>query len=111
MTISQQAISDLYWWITNLHVPLSAAPMRRHTPDYIVEADASTQGWGAHFNGRTTGGQWSQSETVCHINFPNLRLNILIHLKSDNATSVAYLQHIGGSKSKILNSLSREIWS
>ena len=30
---------------------------------------------------------------------------------SDNATAVAYIQHFGGSKSQLLNSLSRAIWS
>ena len=35
----------------------------------------------------------------------------MIHVKSDNATAVAYLKHFGGSTSDLLNSLSREIWS
>ena len=39
MVLSNQAIEDLHWWSRTL--PSSAAPMHRHTPDYIVETDAS----------------------------------------------------------------------
>ena len=41
MVLSSQAISDLHWWSRTL--PSSTAPMYRHTPDYIVETDASTE--------------------------------------------------------------------
>ena len=34
----------------------------------IIESDASKEGWGAHSNGVSTGGQWSQSEQFLHIN-------------------------------------------
>ena len=55
MTFSNEVISDLNWWVT--HLPLSVAPMHRRAPDYTVETDASNLGWGANFNGHTTGGQ------------------------------------------------------
>ena len=121
MSISTQATSDLHWWIENL--PLSAAPMHRHAPDFTLETDASSQGWGAHLSGITAGGRWSQIEATHHINILELKASFLalqslfadkhdvtILLKSDSATAVAYLQHFGGSKSKLLNSLTREIW-
>ena len=108
MVLSSQAISDLHWWSRTL--PSSTAPMYRHTPDYIVETDASVEGWGAHCNGRTTGGQWSHQQAVHHINYLELKAcflalqsffsnhdRIVIHLKSDNATAVAYLKHFGSS--------------
>ena len=122
MVLSSQAIEDFHLWSRTL--PSSAAPMHRHTPDYIVETDASKEGWGAHCNGRTTGGQWSHQEAVHHMNYLELKACFLalqsffadqgrtvIHVKSDNVTAVAYLKHFGGSTSDRLNSLSREIWS
>ena len=122
MVLSEQATSDLHWWSKTL--PSSTAPMHRHMPDYVIETDASKEGWGAHCDGRTTGGQWSRQEALHHINYLELKAcllalqsffpshgRIVIHLKSDNATTIAYLKHFGGSKSELLNKLSREIWT
>ena len=122
MIISNESVADLNWWITNL--PSSFAPVHRHSPDYTIETDASTLGWGAHSNGRITGGRWSLDEAAHHINWLELKACFLalqsfiadksaisVHLKSDKATAVAYLHHFGGSKSILLNSLTREIWS
>ena len=46
--------SDLQWWVDNIehmHKPISHG-----TPCYIIQTDASTLGWGAHFQGTRTGG-------------------------------------------------------
>ncbi len=86
MPISYQSALVLQWRIKNM--PLAAAPLHRHGTVYTLETDASTLGWGQ-----------------------TLMAALLVHLKSDNVTTVAYLQHFGGTKSKLLNSLAREIWS
>ena len=121
MSMSNNAKSDLRWWISNL--PHSSAPMNRNHPDYVLETDASALGWGANLNGRTTGGRWSKDESNRHINWLELKACFLalksffhkaydIHIlvRSDNVSVVAYIGHFGGSKSVSLNALTREIW-
>ena len=121
MVLSKDAISDLNWWISNM--PISVAPMHRKMPDCTIETDASNLGWGAHYDNQTIGGQWSNAESVNHINFLELKAcflalqsfftntrDIHVHIKSDNVTAVAYLQHSGGTHSPLLNDLTRESW-
>ena len=102
ISITKDVICDLNWWVTQL--PIAFAPMHRHEPNYVIETDASSLGWCAHVNGRTTGGRWSKDEAIYHINWLELKACLLalqsffseehdisIHLKSDNVTAVAGL--------------------
>ena len=121
MILSCQARSDLTWWRTN--ILSSSAPIHRQSAKFIIETDASEDGWGANFNGQTIGGRWSPEEAMQHINYLEMKAcylaldalfnserNTHIHMRSDNTTAVAYIQHFGGSQSPKLNSLAREIW-
>ena len=55
MSLSDQAKADLNWWLTNLQY--ASAPIHRNKPDFLVETDASLNGWGANCNGHMLGGQ------------------------------------------------------
>lgn len=92
-------------------------------PVMIIESDASMEGWGAHCNGVSTGGLWSQSEQFLHINclellacsfeikcFAKYKTNIHIRLLMNNVTALTFINKIGGTKSRALVSLSRDLW-
>lgn len=68
MTLSDTAFEDINWWKLNLH---KSSPVNRGTPTVTLTADVSFVGWGAAFNGQSTGGH-------CQ----NQRLLILIFLNS-----------------------------
>ena len=91
-------------------------------PNLIVELDAS-KGWGASCQGISTGGPWSAQEKTWHINclellaafvalktFVKNRTGVSVLLKVDNTTAVAYINNQGGTVSRDLVSLTRDLW-
>ena len=89
----------------------------------IIDSDASLQGWGARCEIQTTRGAWSQKEVILHINCLELlaatlavqsfaknksKLNILLRI--DNTTAVAYINHLGGTVSRDLVNLTKDLW-
>ena len=118
MRISQAGEEDILWWLDNIRV--SGKHLEVRDPDMYT--DASLEGWGAHCDGVATGGRWSVSEKVSHINVLELKA-ISLGLKSlcrmpgrhvkvmtDNTTALAYINHLGGVKSPPCNEVAREIW-
>ena len=121
--LSPPAITDLEWWIS-CDLPLRPSPLTPFSPSHQLETDASLKGWGAfsHHN-LFTQGKWSKNESKLHINYLEL-LAIFLGIKSlfpgsspisllircDNTPAVNYINHMGGTKSKYLCSLSLEIW-
>ncbi len=91
--------------------------------DLELATDASKQGWGASLDNSVTGGRWSLSESLLHINVLELNAVLLglqslckekkdCHIKilSDNTTAVSYLKKMGGTHSPQCNNIAREIW-
>jgi hypothetical protein len=105
----------------NLH---KSSPVNRGTPSISLTTDASFVGWGAEFNGQSTGGNWSLSELeTANINFLELQTVYLglgcfleelydkhVKICSDNSTAVAYINNCGGTKSMSCNFKARQIW-
>jgi hypothetical protein len=126
MHISNNARTDLQWWIENVDISYSCIYWGK--PDIQIASDASGSGWGAT-NGTThIGGRWNQTEALIadnnEINYLELLAaflalksfcknsrNVHVKLRLDNTTAVAYIAHMGGSKSKACNTLSKELWS
>ena len=64
--LTEQVYEELTWWIRNL---ASSRRLISHTlPNAKLTTDASMCGWGAGYEGHTTGGRWTQMESICHIN-------------------------------------------
>lgn len=92
-------------------------------PNVVIRTDASNNGWGAIVNGITTGGRWSATEVLEHINYLEL-LAAFFGLKSlcsayrdshvrielDNSTAVCYINSMGGTVSTRCNEVAKEIW-
>ena len=122
MKLNEYCREELRWWlcnIENIHRDIQISP-----PSLILETDASNEGWGAKFGSTSTGGRWSEKEKELHINALELKAVSLgfqslcrkvshegIKILSDNTTTVAYLNHGGGTKSTICNKISKEVWS
>ena len=80
-------------------------------------------GWGALTGSLSAFGRWSQSESEYHINYLELLASfhalqyfvsnsksIHVRLAIDNSKAVAYINNLGGTRSPLLDSLSRPIW-
>lgn len=88
----------------------------------LVCTDASLMGWGAVFRGMAASGRWSPPWTGQHINVLELRAVCLalqhflpylkrqhVLVRSDNTTVVAYVNHQGGLRSRLLHEMAREL--
>ena len=86
-------------------------------PDFIITTDASLEGWGACWGGmEPTGGRWLADEIAeCGLKAAKLVLlslcekeeHVHIHLQSDNATTVTFMNNMGGRHSMACNKVDR----
>ena len=80
-------------------------------------------GWGTSHQGTSTGGPWSHQERQWHINclellaatlalktFLKNKVGVSVLLKIDNTTAVAYINNQGGTVSKELIALTKDLW-
>ena len=117
VTLTEEVKEELDWWCQNLLLS-NGRSLVQASPQLVIAADASLQGWGA------TNGQWSPREQDLHINilelkaaklaiisfhriFPN---SVSIHIQMDNITALCYLKKMGGTRCQILTEISKEIW-
>ena len=89
----------------------------------IITTDASKSGWSATDQSTKIGGAWTREERTAHINlletkavqlalqtFVSKKSDIHVLLLIDNSTTIAYMNHKGGTHSKALSNLALEIW-
>ena len=121
MTISSESVSDLNWWMTTL--PSACKNISMGNPTIEMATDASNLGWGAVCNGQSAQGMWTPLETQKHINelellavyfglksFLCLLKGKHVCVKSDNSTTVCYLNAMGGTKSPLCNKIAKSVW-
>ena len=121
MTLTSSSVAELTWWIENM--PHSYRDITYPTPFMIIQANASTLGWGAVYGDQEVGGRWTSLESTSHINILELQAAFFalksfckgtikghVQLQIDNATAVAYINNMGGWKSPKLSFLAQEIW-
>jgi hypothetical protein len=122
--LSDRAIEEVQWWIQNV-VDLPGSPIFHDTHELVIETDASSQGWGARCGKQTTGGVWSPEEKLehSHINplellaaflalqcfCKNLSGNTVL-IKTDSTTTMAYINKLGGTRSRRLNNVALQMW-
>lgn len=122
MSLSEEAVSCLYWWINNIE--RAYRPIVLSKPDIIIESDSSLIGYGAinKTSHTTFSGLWSKSDSELHINFLEMKAAFLslqyfcsglsdkhVRLYLDNTVAIKYLDKMGGRK-VTLNNLTKEIW-
>ena len=108
---------NIHWWLQH------AADDHRQVviPNVMVTltTDASCQGSGAFTKTCKTGERWTTEEATRHINVLELLAVLLglqalcqsvynthIHIKSDNTTTVAFIENMGGCHSLLCNTVS-----
>jgi hypothetical protein len=120
--LSEQCRQEIQWWLDNVEL-VNGKLIRQNQISCWLITDASLQGWGAVFEGKTTGGRWTFEEKSSHINYLELMAifiglkvfcrdlrNVHIGIQSDNTAAVAYINDMGGMRSKKLDRLAIEIW-
>ncbi|XP_053296886.1 uncharacterized protein LOC128456655 [Pleuronectes platessa] len=88
----------------------------------VVTTDASLSGWGGLFEGRSANGMWSTDLKHAHINYLELMAVFLtlkhflpflrghhVLVRTDNTTTVAYINRQGGLRSLQLHTLARRL--
>ena len=117
-----ECIEEIKWWSTNIMsatADINLPPINR-----TIYTDASSLGWGIHYNGISNGVRWNSEELELHINMLELMaiFNGLksfcsnmrkAHIKvmSDNTTAIAYINNMGGIKSPQCNTMAKTIWT
>ena len=124
MQLSWAAKNELQWWLD--HIDTAFSKITRGAPDLEIASDASGLGWGATNGTTDIGGRWKDADRLIapdNINYLELLAAFLalksfcsrlrnqhIKLNIDNTTAVAYISHMGGSKSQVCNDLAKELW-
>lgn len=121
MIIPNSLQPDFNWWITN--IPTAKRNILNDNFEIEIFSDASLTGWGGFCAGEKIHGFWNLVQKKQNIHylellaaFNNLKSfcknknNDQILLRLDNTTAISYINKMGGTKHRILNDLSREIW-
>ena len=122
LILDQDTCEDLEWWLTAVD-NWNGSPPHSRPVQYRVWTDASSFGWGCGHAGIEASGSWDPATALEHINYKEL-LAVLFALKSftpqlggkvvqvmsDNATTVAYVNNMGGPVKRLTN-LAERIWA
>jgi len=118
--ITIEATKDLLWWRTNLRSWNGHTWIPRNT-DIDVYTDASDDGWGIVIGNQTWAGEWSSDQAGLHINHKELLTVMfaihlpvcqgqMINIVCDNMTTLAYINHFGGTRSPALMQTATQLW-
>ena len=113
---------ELEWWDNHMR-NWNGKTLLRSEIDLVIDSDASLRGWGAACQDQRTGGPWSAEEENMHINclellaatlavetFTKDRTGLSVLLRIDNTTAVAYINNLGGTVSRELLNLAKDLW-
>ena len=122
LKIDKSSHDDLNWWIAALD-NWNGKPIVKKSIDLQIVTDASDSGWGGVCNGKEAAGPWTKSIRFKSINFRELLAvfltvktfvndlsNKCIQVLSDNITTIAHLNHLGGNI-KDLSDLTKAIFN
>ena len=98
-------------------------PFLHPDPTMSIVTDASKEGWGGHLGDLVVSGLWSRASAKRHINWLELQAVWLtlkhflpqlqgtaVDVISDNTTTVAYINKVGGTQSPSLCRLALDVW-
>ncbi|XP_058865945.1 uncharacterized protein LOC131708048 [Acipenser ruthenus] len=111
LTVSRTCSATLRWWRVPCHLR-KGVQMGVILNRQVVTTDASSQGWGAVWQGRGVSGSWPDHWASLHVNILELRAVFLalqhflpvlsgahVLIRTDSTTVVAYINHQGGLRS------------
>ena len=122
VTLTEEAKKDLRWWHSAIN-SWNGAPLGNTAIAAQVETDASSWGWGAAYDNYRASGTWTNQIGFRHSNYRELLAVLMaiesfkeklkgrhVQILSDNVTTVAYVNRMGGP-SKDLSDLMTTIWT
>ena len=122
ISLDLEATQALQWWM-DIHNLELAVPLRVPAPELILFTDASTKGWGAHLDHLQAEGLWTVDQQMWHINNLELLTVLLalqqfqssvqgksVQIMTDNTTVVGQIKHQGGTHSRELFNLTRQLF-
>ena len=122
LTLTPGALSDLAWW-QSAFTSWNGRTVLPGAVDATLTTDASGYGWGAHLGAHTAHGAWDPHMARKHSNVRELMAVLLalralrpytsnktVSLLSDNITTVAYINHMGGPITE-LTDIAKDIWA
>ena len=122
LTIDNDSLRDLKWWLEAIE-GWNGSPLRTAPVQVQIWTDSSDYGWGAVCEGIQASGTWNPITASKHINFKELTAVQLalesfghqiagksIQVLTDNSTTVAYLNNMGGPVMQ-LTEVAESIWA
>ena len=114
--------SGTIWWVNNLEI-WNGKSILSPINKTIIQTDASQKGWGAYCQKISIGGQWTLQESRLHINLLQIKaINLTLltfhkmfslksaHFQVDKTAVLSYLMKMGGTGSREMTALAKEIW-
>ena len=121
LQLDAASIKDLQWWLTALST-WNGAPLKVEIPEVQIVCDASSTGWGAACMDAEASGVWSvelqhmpsnyrelMAVHMALLSFKDIVRDKIVQVLSDNVTTVAYLNNLGGHCLE-LSDLAQAIW-
>jgi hypothetical protein len=124
MTLATSAQEELNWWTHNM-IKWSRQDIIPRTADVklTTSTDASKTGWGIHSTDFSTAGHFDSWEAQQSSNYRELKTTLFaiqlrkkewaqktVVIQTDNTTTMSYINKMGGTRSPLLLSLSKQIW-
>jgi hypothetical protein len=119
--MTEDSRQELQWWLHNLK-HWNGQSILPSTPTHTLYVDASNTGWGCAYKSQRAHGYWTEEETNMSINwrklkaaflalqtFPQLK-NTTVLLRTDNTTSLSYINKQGEARSHSLMILATTLW-
>ena len=120
--LSDDSRNDIRWWSNVIQYTKQDLRVDKH--DLVIETDASLSGWGGHVNGREINGHWTLRQQHLHINLLEMLalenvlrsctatfVNKTLLVRMDNQVAIAYVNKLGGCRSKTLHMISMRIFA
>ena len=121
VVVTDDAVSALRPWRSTQFLT-QGVPLELVSSRLVITTDASLQGWGATFQGRSASGVWEEDLLLAHINFLELmavqvalshflplvrQQHVLV--RTDNLTTMYYINKQGVLRSDRLDGLARSL--
>ena len=120
--LDKASLDELNWWYLNLQ-KWNGRSLLPTTPTQTIFVDASNTGWGCSWKTYRAHGYWTTQEAAQSINWRELKAahlalttfqvpqNSTILIRTDNTTSLSYINKQGGTRSLPLMELATEVWN
>ena len=123
MPLTPEIEAEFLWWTTSPCLKQGIA-FQPPPPSLHLQTDASTSGWGIHFQNKLYNGLWTVKEKSMHINVLELRAVLLacqkfstlfkhqtVQVMLDNSTAVSYINKQGGTHSRCMMTETRRLFT